>query len=46
MRIRVVPVSTIPAEFGRMVVDPYVMVWLIPQKKLEGGVVVRGLSNA
>lgn len=30
-RIRVVPVSTMPAPLEMMVVEPYVIDWLIPQ---------------
>jgi hypothetical protein len=45
-RIRVVPVSTMPAVVVRMVVEvPYRMDWSIPQNLLEGKVVVRGLVS-
>lgn len=30
-RMKVVPVSTIPAVFDRIVLVPYVMLWLKPQ---------------
>ena len=43
MRMRVVPVSTIPAVVERIVVVPYLMDSLIPQNSLEGEVVVAGL---
>ncbi len=45
--MRVVPVSTIPAVVERMVVEaPYRMDSSIPQNKLEGKVVVGGLSSS
>ena len=47
IRIRVVPVSTIPAVVDRMVVEvPYRMDSLIPQYSLAGGTVVQLLFNS
>ena len=45
MRIKVVPVSTMPAVVSRIVVfeDPYVIDWSMPQNSLAGEVVVSGL---
>lgn len=42
MRMKVVPVSTIPAVDDRMVVPPYEIDWLIPQNSEAGYVVVSG----
>ena len=46
MRVKVVPVSTMPAVMVRIVVEvPYWMDWSMPQYRLEGLVAVRGLSS-
>jgi len=45
--MRVVPVSTAPAELSRMRTDAsYRMDWFIPQYLLAGKVVVRGLYES
>lgn len=44
IKMRVVPVSTIPAVLDRMVVEPYLIDWLMPQYSLAGEVEVMGLS--
>lgn len=39
--------SKIPAVFGRIVVlDPYLIAWLIPQKDEEGELLVIGLRGS
>jgi len=43
IKIRVVPVSTIPAVVGRIVVLPYLMDWSMPQELEAGAVVVLGV---
>ena len=46
MRMRVVPVSTMPAVEDRMFVDvPYLMDWSMPKKSEAGDVRVRGLQS-
>lgn len=47
MRIKVVPVSTMPAVLSRIGVfeEPYVMDWSMPQNSLAGEVVVSGLKS-
>ena len=45
MRMSVVPVSTMPAEFGSRVEPPNDIVWLMPQNSLAGDVDVTGLCS-
>ena len=46
MRMRVVPVSTMPAVFDRMLVDvPNLIDWSIPKKSEAGDVLVIGLQT-
>ena len=47
IRVRVVPVSTIPAVLERIGVDaPYLIDWSIPQNCSAGTVVVRDLVKS
>ena len=44
MRTRVVPVSTIPAVWARIEVEPKLIDWSMPQNSFAGEVLVIGLE--